>query len=1109
MVNELPCQTLCASDEIRKGERSGPGFEGMRCATCSKEYRVRIPSTGARYQCSCGTVVHSDDLSFPGREEVAGQTLLAYDGRGSGPSPDETLEDKAPMSEFEEGNLDATVVSGPAGEAAKAEDGVRRIGNYEIIEEIARGGMGVVYRARQQGLKREVALKMLLAGEGASEEQIRRFLREAESAAGLSHPNIVPIYDVGEDEGRHYYAMEFVHGESVADVIKRMGLIPPRQALKIAKEVALALHFAHEHGIIHRDIKPANIMLSPRKDVPETVVDQEEEESVQFSTGATLSYRVLVTDFGLAKDMSGESVLTVSGAALGTPVYMPPEQADGDLKNMGPRSDVYSLGAVLYEMVTGQTPFQGQNIGQILAQVMNEEPMAPRRHAKGLHRDVETIILTAMAKDRDRRYASPQALGQDVERYLSGEAISARPASILYKASRWVRRNKALTAAVAVVLLALAGTFGYVKVDEAERIRVRNEQAERLVKTGREHLEQKVFDEAEKAFAAALGLVKDFEPAKKGLFDTRLTRVLGNTRKFLKERKWKGANRMLEVAESLAVNDPEVRRLRREQQGTAVLTVISEEPGLTAYFARAGSGPAWALPRAWSSLKGAESNGILERLGPLPYGPEDRPFGHGILVLVRGEEVVWSGYLHIPREAEPKIHHSILRVDRNGGGDFRTLGEALAGAPSGSVVKVSEGVYEEVLHVKVPNVTIRADSPGTVELRSPETGAALTAEGAHGLTLQNLLLSARGDSAVLCKNTDGAVIQACRFQGSLPQDGCALKLQSCRRSFVEGNHFGHLTGSGAVLEQCHESMVVNNHIEHTLQPGLVFIEGNELVVARNRLNHVERASIYVGSLRWSTIEENLCSDGTGNGLKFVTYGKHPHRLQVRGNLFRNIKYTKIETEEGHGIHGYPLELSEVRNNTIWNCHFGISLRMAHGTNSLNNIIMGCSLIGLWSHGARTLDYNCVWKCKRYGQYFNTSVFSLREFQEVIKSLGHTGMLHSLEADPLFLDPEKGDFRLSPQSPCLGTASDRGNMGADGALMLDVAAGRFNLKDWLSGHFVRRYLRKAGEALRAKKKTREEKEKTARGILEKALFLHPENKAVLDLLKKISSSPNEE
>ncbi|MCU0723004.1 MAG: protein kinase, partial [Planctomycetes bacterium] len=451
MDPERTTQALDPRDRIPPGGRAGPGFDAVVCPACSGTFRVAAGAAPARLRCPCGADFPAG--SPPGVPETRvpsadeSETVVAppaglppewrHGDTAIEPAPPRPASATAPP-------LSATRL--PAGKPGTPP--VPRFGKYEILAEVARGGMGVVYRARQAGLNREVALKMLLAGEGASEEQVRRFLREAESAAKLSHPGIVPIYDVGAEDGKHYFAMEFIHGESAAQVIERMGMVPPRQALKIAREVALALQYAHERGIVHRDIKPANIMLAPREVKPGEAPARER-DSVLFSSGSSASFRVVVTDFGLAKDMGGDSVLTVSGTALGTPVYMPPEQADADLKNVGPRSDVYSLGAVLYEMITGEEPFEGSSVGQILAKVISQDPVPPRRRLPGLHRDVETIILTAMAKERERRYASAQAMADDIERYLKGEAIAARPASLPYRAWKLARRHKAVSAALA------------------------------------------------------------------------------------------------------------------------------------------------------------------------------------------------------------------------------------------------------------------------------------------------------------------------------------------------------------------------------------------------------------------------------------------------------------------------------------------------------------------------------------------------------------------------------------------------------------------------------------------------------------------------------------
>jgi serine/threonine protein kinase/ribosomal protein S27E len=227
------------------------------------------------------------------------------------------------------------------------------IGDYEILEELARGGMGVVYKARQKSLNRIVALKMILAGRLASDGDVERFQSEAEAAAKLEHPGIVPIFEVGEQDGQHYFSMGYVESQSLAAKVTHDGPLPPREAAKLVCQIAEAIAFAHEQGVIHRDLKPANVLL-----------DQDNQPKV--------------TDFGLAKLTEGGSELTGTGQILGTPSYMPPEQATGDLSRIGPRADIYSLGAVLYYLLTGRPPFQAANVVETLRQVLEREPVSLR-----------------------------------------------------------------------------------------------------------------------------------------------------------------------------------------------------------------------------------------------------------------------------------------------------------------------------------------------------------------------------------------------------------------------------------------------------------------------------------------------------------------------------------------------------------------------------------------------------------------------------------------------------------------------------------------------------------------------------------------------------------
>jgi tRNA A-37 threonylcarbamoyl transferase component Bud32 len=326
---------------------------------------------------------------------------------------------------------------------------VRYFGDYELLAEIARGGMGVVYKARQVNLNRTVALKMILAGQLASQDDVQRFYTEAEAAANLDHPGIVPIYEVGQHEGQHYFSMGFVEGESLAARLAA-GPLPPREAAELTQKIAEAIAYAHAKGVIHRDLKPANILLQSNDE--SRMINDESNSHSSFSIHHSSFPRV--TDFGLAKKIETESGLTQTGAILGTPSYMPPEQAAG--KAVGPLADVYSLGAILYCLLTGRPPFQAASPLDTLLQVIGEEPVAPRQLNPKLPRDLETICLKCLSKEPSRRYVSAQALADDLVRWLRNEPIKARPTGPLRRGVKWVRRHPAWSTAIALAVVLFA-----------------------------------------------------------------------------------------------------------------------------------------------------------------------------------------------------------------------------------------------------------------------------------------------------------------------------------------------------------------------------------------------------------------------------------------------------------------------------------------------------------------------------------------------------------------------------------------------------------------------------------------------------------------------------
>lgn len=317
-----------------------------------------------------------------------------------------------------------------------------RFGDYELLREIARGGMGVVYQARHLRLQRLVALKMVLTTRLPGETHAKRFRAEAEAIASLEHPHIVPIYEVGEADGRPYFTMKYISGGSLADQLRqahsRSTSAPkPSPAWRESRAIAMlvikiarAIHHAHQRGILHRDLKPSNILL-----------DEQHEP--------------LVTDFGLAKQLEQDSELTLSGAVLGTPAYVAPEQAAGN-KTLTTSVDVYSLGAIFYELLTGRAPFQADTPLLILRQVIDQEPLRPSSLNPQVERDLETICLKCLQKNPAQRYASAEALAEDLERWLRREPILARPATWPERSWKWARRNPTRAALVLLGILAPA-----------------------------------------------------------------------------------------------------------------------------------------------------------------------------------------------------------------------------------------------------------------------------------------------------------------------------------------------------------------------------------------------------------------------------------------------------------------------------------------------------------------------------------------------------------------------------------------------------------------------------------------------------------------------------
>jgi serine/threonine protein kinase/Tfp pilus assembly protein PilN len=371
---------------------------------------------------------------------------------------------------------------------------------YEILGVLDQGGMGVVYKARQRATNRVVGLKVPLAGPCAQPDQLARFRTEIEAAARLRHPNVVQIYEVGEWAGQPYFSMEYVEGGSLARQLAE-AVLPARQAAELVETLATTIHAAHQQGILHRDLKPANVLIQRELTAEDAEERRENAGGLPLRLSAPSAVKSFVpklTDFGLAKRL-GEDGPTQAGAILGTPSYLAPEQAGGKSAEIGPAVDVYALGAILYECLTGRPPFRGESTLDTLEQVRRREPIPPSQLQPKVPRDLETICLKCLQKEPRKRYLSAADLAADLHRFLAGEPIRARRTPLWEQGVKWVRRQPALAALLVVTVAAaaalLTGWALFTARLHDERDRAERERAEAVLQQRRAEESQRQAEE--------------------------------------------------------------------------------------------------------------------------------------------------------------------------------------------------------------------------------------------------------------------------------------------------------------------------------------------------------------------------------------------------------------------------------------------------------------------------------------------------------------------------------------------------------------------------------------------------------------------------------------